>query len=543
MANENFKTINTRIALRTGDFAYWTTGAGKDIELIKGEVCVCTVAAADNQATTAPTVLLKVCDTTGKKFADLKWMSGLAADVYAWAKKEAPDWTDFPALPLQVIDNETGKFVTDFEYANNKLTIHRADAVNSLAANDDDVVVLSVDKSTGDVTVTGEHAKKGPTNGYTGGQATDEINAFGDSITIKVPKLTVDAYGHTNAAEDVEYKITLPTPEAATNTVTLLTEGAGIDIEELATDGNHNYKVSHEDTSDVANVTKEARKYVAGVTFDDFGHVTAIEMGEEADQHIPEYNIVKDTTSEYAATYHLTKDGENVGAAINIPKDMVVEKGEVKELEAGTWGEAGTYIVITLANATDDKLYINVGTLIEYVTSGSATGDMVYVTVDPTTHKITAAITDGTITEAKLHTDVTAKLNKVWQEVGNYQPAGDYKTKQEEKAYAGSTAKTVINVTQNKNGEVEVTYGDIAFPAAPVGAGDVAVATKNEDGSVVLNGSIKLNDHTLEDGANADVTLHKISTTGSIYDVAEGSNAGKNKNGEDILYLVLDCNW
>jgi hypothetical protein len=87
MANENFKTINTRIALRTGDFAYWTTGAGKDLELFKGEVCVCTVAAVDNQATTAPTVLFKVCDTTGKKFADLKWTSALAADVYPWAKE------------------------------------------------------------------------------------------------------------------------------------------------------------------------------------------------------------------------------------------------------------------------------------------------------------------------------------------------------------------------------------------------------------------------------------------------------------------------
>jgi hypothetical protein len=43
MANEIFKTINTRVALRTGDFAYWTTGAGKDLELIKGEVCICTI--------------------------------------------------------------------------------------------------------------------------------------------------------------------------------------------------------------------------------------------------------------------------------------------------------------------------------------------------------------------------------------------------------------------------------------------------------------------------------------------------------------------
>lgn len=123
---EMIKEIKTRVALRTGDYAYWTTGAGKDIELYKGEVCICTVAVADNQATTAPTVLFKVADANGKKFGDLNWVSGLAADVYAWAKKETPDWTDFPALPLEVVDEGAGKFVTDFTYVDNKLTITRA---------------------------------------------------------------------------------------------------------------------------------------------------------------------------------------------------------------------------------------------------------------------------------------------------------------------------------------------------------------------------------------------------------------------------------
>ena len=88
MANEIFKEIKTRIALRTGDYNYWTTGAGKDIELRKGEVCVCTIEAVDNQATNAPTVLFKVADANGKKFADLNWSSALAADVYGWAKNE-----------------------------------------------------------------------------------------------------------------------------------------------------------------------------------------------------------------------------------------------------------------------------------------------------------------------------------------------------------------------------------------------------------------------------------------------------------------------
>ena len=75
-------------------------------------------------------------------------------------------------------------------------------------------------------------------------------------------------------------------------------------------------------------------------------------------------------------------------------KDMVVESGEVKDLEAGSpWGDAGTYIVLTLANATSDKLYINVGTLIEYVTGGK-TADIV-VSVDPITHIVTATLTEA----------------------------------------------------------------------------------------------------------------------------------------------------
>ncbi len=131
----------------------------------------------------------------------------------------------------------------------------------------------------------------------------------------------------------------------------------------------------------------------------------------------PEYTIVEDKTSiDYSAVYHLQKDGKNVGAAINIPKDMVVKSGSVQTYEAGSLPvgvtEAGTYIVLVLNDAAETKLYINVGNLIEYVTSGSAKGDMVFVNIDPLTHKVTATITDGTITEAKLAKAVTDKLAK-----------------------------------------------------------------------------------------------------------------------------------
>lgn len=124
----------------------------------------------------------------------------------------------------------------------------------------------------------------------------------------------------------------------------------------------------------------------------------------------PEYSIVEDKTSaEYSAVYHLTKDGVNVGAAINIPKDMVVKSGTVETNPAGK--PAGTYLVLTLANATEDKIYINVGDLIEYVTAGDSPDGMVIVSVSDD-HKVTATLGNASITEAKLAKDVTDKLAK-----------------------------------------------------------------------------------------------------------------------------------
>ena len=121
-----------------------------------------------------------------------------------------------------------------------------------------------------------------------------------------------------------------------------------------------------------------------------------------------EYSIVKEAaSSDYAAVYHLTKDGANVGASINIPKDMVVKSGAVVTNPEGQ--KAGTYIVLTLANATEDKIYIPVDSLIEYVTSGSAADDMVVVNVSGD-HKVTATITDGKVTKAKLDVNVQASL-------------------------------------------------------------------------------------------------------------------------------------
>ena len=197
---------------------------------------------------------------------------------------------------------------------------------------------------------------------------------------------------------------------------------------------------------DAAQVTadsalEEAGKKVASVTAAD-GSITVggTATAPTLKVNFPkaaEYSITKDDEAQsgYAATYHLTKDGANVGSAINIPKDMVVKSGEV--VENPDVSHSGTYLVLTLANATEDKIYINVADLIEYVTSGSADTDMVVIHIDGTTHKVTATVTDKSITKAKLAQAVQDSLDK-----------------------ADSAIQSVALESGTNNGTVKLTVGE-----------------------------------------------------------------------------------
>ena len=78
--------------------------------------------------------------------------------------------------------------------------------------------------------------------------------------------------------------------------------------------------------------------HVSKVVVDEAGHVTSAEQVaiDFSEVTVPVYDIVKDTDSgDYAAIYHLTKDGVNTGAAINIPKDLFVKSGEVVDNPTG----------------------------------------------------------------------------------------------------------------------------------------------------------------------------------------------------------------
>lgn len=85
--------------------------------------------------------------------------------------------------------------------------------------------------------------------------------------------------------------------------------------------------------------------------------------------NVPVYSLTKDATStDYAAVYHLTKDGVNVGEAINIPKDLFVESGEIVENPTGQ--PEGKYLKLVLQNQKA-PIYINVADLVDAYTAGN----------------------------------------------------------------------------------------------------------------------------------------------------------------------------
>jgi hypothetical protein len=134
------------------------------------------------------------------------------------------------------------------------------------------------------------------------------------------------------------------------------------------------------DAINALNVTDTAvaGKYVASVS--EVNGKVVVTREDLPTVEVPVYSIAKADKAEgdNAHTYYLTKDGDKVGASINIPKDMMVQEGSVVTLADGEVEgyAAGTYIKLVLANSDSAPLYIAATDLIDVYISGNK-----YITV------------------------------------------------------------------------------------------------------------------------------------------------------------------
>lgn len=99
------KTLNTRFQLPYDTYINWST---KNPKLKKGEMVQVEVPAPKDAIVQAPSVLIKVGDGI-HNFNDLAWTSGLAADIYDWAKAATK-----PSYNTSELTNDSG-FVSSTE--------------------------------------------------------------------------------------------------------------------------------------------------------------------------------------------------------------------------------------------------------------------------------------------------------------------------------------------------------------------------------------------------------------------------------------------
>lgn len=361
MAN---KTLNSRIVLRNDSAANWLTN--KNQVLLKGEVGI--------EFQEDGTLMIKVGDGTAT-WESLPQIRAVADDVSAWAKAATK-----PTYAADEI-NGLAKYIADKIKDTNTTYQIIADTTDA-----NKLYLQSKELGSTDWTTVSTFTVSHPT--LTTGSTNGTVSFNGRDVAVKglgsaayTASTAYDPAG-TGAAEAKKVK------DAVVNSVAA-TANKGIEIGGTATAPTIGIKL---DSSTDNKLTLGANGLK--VTFDD--------------QAV--YSITKDADSgSYAAIYHLTKDGTNTGVAINIPKDMVVSSGTVETNPSGQ--AAGTYLVLTLANATSDKVYINVGSLIEYVTSGSASGDQIQVVVS-SDHKVAATLSNGSVTKAQLVSAVQTSLGK-----------------------------------------------------------------------------------------------------------------------------------
>ena len=250
---------------------------------------------------------------------------------------------------------------------------------------------------------------------------------------------------------------------------------------------------------------------------------------------VPAYTLTKSTSTDYAAVYHLQKDGANVGEAINIPKDMVVESGKV------VWGSyadgtftpatdkknATPYVELTLANSTANKIYIAVADLVNEHKAG--TGISITNNTDGTR---TIALTDAVDTKINKSVKSFQKTTESIAAVTNDGNFIDIISPGDGIVFSSTGAGNALAAVKIDN--TTMTKIDTAKSQSDTNKTNLDALTKRVDGIVATGGeanqdaysNIKVGSTTLAASAKTDTVAFAGGTNISVV----GSTAGGNKS-------------
>lgn len=556
------KELKTKIALRYLDYATWSADAFKTEKPLKGEVWFCEIPTGNANATTAPTMLFKVGDGTNT-FGDLKWASALAADVYGWAKKEHLDLADLPDIP--VVDEGTGKFVTGvtWDQTNNKIVITRANvALDDISDKEKIALVADMgNKANLNEAITNRDTLVDAINAVRT-EALNAVNVGGTGSVITVRKENKNKYVVTQGGNDIDAPI-----EIADATLDVKVGGglAGTDVQFSANaTENKEITISHGNTSDAANLVADGRKYVTGLTFDDYGHVTGYTTGEEVDQDLTHNHDAQYKKLQTAYTKELT--GAQVVAKVeqNANGDVTVTERTLTAADLGldtvmhfigAYAEAPTKAFAGTANERDlanGDVYLNTANATEYVYSngkwvelgneeGAGSHALKTITITGTGYlagggdlSVNRTIDIAPDAKTKIDNGATAYG---W---GNHADAGYAKNDDLNKVISGETpvAKATDADTLGTHG-VDYFATQVSVEAIP-GTIDSKITAYNASknfGDIITHNAAEF--ASKAQGDKADTALQEIEADTGLK-IVEGTN-NKVAIDEDVIF-ILNCN-
>lgn len=491
MANmTNPVNLNTKIRLRYDVHTAWETA---NPYLLSGEIAVVSVPKENNGK---PDTLFKVGPGN---YNDLTFASAIAADVLASAKNEATF--------AEQIANYLGFTTWSWENANSII-------LDLAAFLTDDVVgrinsgELTLEDYIEEIVKSRFEAVEGRATALEA--AVEKLNGADtvEGSVAKAVKDAVDAHAETAAATYVD-KTSYAADKEALNT----TIGA---IED-------NIDAIEEDLGSVDSLSTTNKSVVGAIN----EVLAAVGTGGTA-------AVVTMEKSADGLSYTL-KQGEATIGTINIPKDMVVQAGEVVTNPDGQ--AEGTYIKLTLANV-DEPLFVNVGSLVD-IYKAKANATQVQIAIDSATREVSATIVAGSITSTELadNSVITAKIADA-----NVTKAKLSTAVQASLDKADSAVQSIA--TGAANGTIAVDGSDVAVKglgsAAYTDATAYATAAQGEKADTAVQPGVlteTLNNYYTKTAADAEFTnatevdgqidakIAALNLAGTYATVAQGAKA------------------
>ena len=528
MATE--KILNTRIQLKYDSFENWST---KNPTLKSGEVAIAYLTTAEavkpGESDTQHPVLFKVGPGA---FNSLPWVSGLAADVHAWAKKSETEFTSWVKGLIKVTDIDA---------------YSKAEVDNKLSAN-----------STADQKAAKDYADSLAKNYEPAGKAQELIDALDVTDTAVTGKY-VSAVSQENGQISVT-RTDLPTYTLGTGSAngTVAFNGADVAVKGLGSAAYTDAKAyDAAGAADAVNTALETYKTANNAAVE-----AAAAKGQQgiddAAAALAKANE-KTTMAEVEAKGYATKteaqamaDGKD--AAIKAAKAAAdAAQADIDAFFAAA--EKGEAAIDTLKEI-QDFLNSDDGTVQTLIGDVASNKEAIADIVDGTTPVAKATNADKATDADKLGGAAAADYLKKADAPGYadiltkteattaYQPKGDYATKAQ-----GEKADTAVQPATLENYYTK-TAADAEFmnSAETDGAIDAKITALNlantyepkgaEANAKAYADSLAGNYATAEQGAKADTALQEITTT------ENGGLKVTNKNQIDIdtdVVFVFNC--